>query len=78
MLYQGHAFRFPRAENIERGLSHCLSARAECHSLDLQNPKKSIVLSKLGKKTAKGGKIILASPLEQKQARYKGGDAISW
>lgn len=40
--------------------------------------KKSIVLSKLGKKTAKGGKIILASPLEQKQARYKGGDAISW
>lgn len=41
LLYQGHAFRFPRAENIERGLSHCLSARAECHSLDLQNPKKA-------------------------------------
>lgn len=76
MLYQGHAFRFPRAENIERGLSHCLSARAECHWI--YKIQKSIVLSKLGKKTAKGGKIILASPLEQKQARYKGGDAISW
>lgn len=76
MLYQGHAFRFPRAENIERGLSHCLSARAECHWI--YKIQKSIVLSKLGKKTAKGGKIIPASPLEQKQARYKGGDAISW